>query len=140
MNYASDEDLTHKLKSLFQKFDLDEDSVITYQEMYEGLYKLKYEPPIALPLQEYELITQDCTVNGDLSFSGFSAVLREQLKLFCQETIPKGCCMVRYNTDFRMLTFENILQRRLGNFIASVQDDSQQGMLARTRTMMYTCK
>jgi Ca2+-binding EF-hand superfamily protein len=90
MNYASDEDLTHKLKSLFQKFDLDEDSVITYQEMYEGLYKLKYEPPIALPLQEYELITQDCTVNGDLSFSGFSAVLREQLRLFCQETILKG--------------------------------------------------
>ena len=39
MNYASDEDLTHKLKSLFQRFDIDEDSVITYQEMYEGLHK-----------------------------------------------------------------------------------------------------
>ena len=142
MNYASDEDLTHKLKSLFQRFDIDEDSVITYQEMYEGLHKLEYQPPIALPLQEYELITGGGMVDGDgcLSFSAFSAVLREQLKLFCQETIPKGCCMVRYNTDFRMLTFENILQRRLGNFIASVQDDSQQGMPARTRTMMYTCK
>jgi Ca2+-binding EF-hand superfamily protein len=67
MNYASDEDLTHKLKSLFQKFDLDEDSVITYQEMYEGLYKLKYEPPIALPLQEYELITQEIYIGSTVT-------------------------------------------------------------------------
>jgi Ca2+-binding EF-hand superfamily protein len=40
MAHTSDEDLTSKLIFLFQKFDVDDDQALDFQEMFEGLHKL----------------------------------------------------------------------------------------------------
>jgi hypothetical protein len=74
--------------------------VIDYQEVHEGLYKWH---DITLPKDEWASFLGRHTLSDDnahINFIGFTAIIREQLKLFCQ--------------------------RRLGNFIKSVQEDSGQ--------------
>jgi len=103
MSYESEEDLTFKLYSIFQALDIDEGGLITFQELYEGLHKMGFKPPIKLTLEEYDSITHDqklCVGEGHLDLEGFCAVMREQLKHLCS--------------------------RRLGNFIDNVREESGQ--------------
>jgi voltage-gated sodium channel len=104
MSNTSDQDLTSKLLLLFQTFDVDDDQVIDFQELFEGLHKMSFTPPIKLTLKEYEHIAGNHLLSNYASpmidFRAFSSIVREQLKIYCQ--------------------------RRLGELISSVQEDSQQ--------------
>ena len=103
MTHRSDEDLTDKLLVLFQKFDVDDDKSLDFQEMFEGLHKLSFTPPIRLTVEHYEYIADSffpSKGHKTINFRGFSAIMRSQLKFFAQ--------------------------RRLGELIESVQKDSQQ--------------
>jgi voltage-gated sodium channel len=97
MSHTSDQDLTSKLIFLFQKFDVDDDKIIYYQEFHEGLHKLSsFTPPIKLTLKEYEHIAGPHFVSKDcrgIDFRGFSSIVREQLKFCCQRQIGDmiGC-------------------------------------------------
>ena len=101
MSYESEEDLAFKLRSIFEGMDIDEGGLITYQELYEGLYKMGFQPPIRLSVEEYENLTHGkCVGQDNLDIEGFSLVMREQLHRLCQ--------------------------RRLGNFIENVHAESGQ--------------
>ena len=105
MSSTSDKDLTSKLLLLFETFDVDDDKIIDFQELYMGLHKMSFNPPIKLTLKEYEHIVGDHFVSKDASspmidFQAFLSIAREQLKIYCL--------------------------RRLGELILSVQEDSQQ--------------
>eukprot|EP00802_Teleaulax_amphioxeia_P024376 Tamp_25068.p1 GENE.Tamp_25068~~Tamp_25068.p1 ORF type:complete len:126 (-),score=34.19 Tamp_25068:144-521(-) len=87
MAHTSDQDLTSKLLFLFQKFDIDDDKSINFQEFYEGLHKLQFEPPIELTMQEYEHIAGGfflSTGYGTIDLVAFCQIMREQLKLYRQ--------------------------------------------------------
>ena len=72
MSHSTDQDLSSRLLALFEKFDIDEDKTINYQELYEGLYKLKFKPPITLSKQEFDFISRDYTQStGGVDFIGF---------------------------------------------------------------------
>jgi voltage-gated sodium channel len=106
MSHTSDQDLTSKLIFLFQKFDVDDDQIIDFQEFYEGLHKLSFTPQIKLTLREYEHIAGGHFVSKDcpsIDFRAFSSIVREQLKFY--------------------------VQRRIGDLIGSVMDDNRQEAL-----------
>ena len=105
MSHTSEQDLTSKLFLLFQKFLIDDDNSLDFQELHEGLHKLSFKdtPPIKLTLKQYEHIAGNFFLspgNKTIDFRAFCSIMREQLKIFCN--------------------------RRLGEFISTVQGDSEQ--------------
>jgi Ca2+-binding EF-hand superfamily protein len=108
MSHTSEQHLTSKLLFLFQKFDVDDDKIIDFQEIYEGLHKLSFTPPIKLTFEEYEHIAKE---HETIDFRAFSSIMREQLKSYCQ--------------------------RRLGELISSVQNDNQQEVHKQTHTHIH---
>ena len=103
MSHSTDQDLSSRLLALFEKFDIDEDKTINYQELYEGLYKLKFKPPITLSKQEFDFISRDYTQStGGVDFIGFSSIMREQIKLFVQRRL--GNFIDRFSVCMHMCT------------------------------------
>ena len=105
-----------RLLKLFEWMDIDEDQVIDYQEVHEGLYKLNYSPPIKLSLEEYENITKGHILENDnshalaLDLIGFSTVMRNEMKLFCQRRLGN---LIKYNDGknaIQMFAFKLLLQ------------------------------
>ena len=82
--YTSEQDLSRRLRTLFYRFDIHEIESLCYQELYEGLHHLEFDPPIQLRVQEYNVIFQNFSDGtGHVDLRGFEMACRAQLKFFC---------------------------------------------------------
>eukprot|EP00293_Proteomonas_sulcata_P007851 CAMPEP_0184297236 /NCGR_PEP_ID=MMETSP1049-20130417/8166_1 /TAXON_ID=77928 /ORGANISM="Proteomonas sulcata, Strain CCMP704" /LENGTH=477 /DNA_ID=CAMNT_0026606871 /DNA_START=30 /DNA_END=1464 /DNA_ORIENTATION=+ len=98
--FDTTQDLTERIKVVYSILDADHGGTLDFTELNEGLRRLKFEPPIALSPEDYDLVTEDralCNENSELIHSNFERMMRQQLTLYAQHQ----CANAMVQTDDR---------------------------------------
>lgn len=86
-SFYTNDDLSQRIRDLFEMLDADESNSLSCEELNYGLRKLKFKPPIHLTMDDYEVITEGhmlCNNLGELDAESFELMVRCQLRQFVQ--------------------------------------------------------
>mmetsp|Transcript_17917 Transcript_17917/g.27702 ORF Transcript_17917/g.27702 Transcript_17917/m.27702 type:complete len:457 (-) Transcript_17917:814-2184(-) len=80
-------DLTHRIRLLFEVLDTDDSKSLSFQELSQGLKKLKVSPVINLSRDDFDSMTLGGALlnsEQEMGLAEFEAAMRRQLKLYVQ--------------------------------------------------------
>eukprot|EP00960_Hanusia_phi_P075153 768380-Hanusia_phi.AAC.5 len=112
MNCQSKADLRKRIQNIFKKLDVDNSGGLTHQEVYEGLRKMNFVPPIKISNEEFHSLTQDrrvCNEKGELDLPAFEKVMIRQMKLFAERQLGQMTVTTDDHTATMMLGIKILL-------------------------------
>ena len=110
MDYTSQGDLSDKIMTLYQRFDINEGGGIDFDEFNKGLTALNL-PQITK--DEWEVITDKAMLldaRGELMPGQFEAMIKQQLHLYCRRRLVSAMfrCRNDENTSDLLLCMQLI--------------------------------
>lgn len=93
VHFNSPDDLALHIKELFAMLDTNENGVLDYAELRDGLHKLKLASPIELTPDDYEMLTEGgrlCVQGHNLDCCAFQVVLMLQIEQYLHRQLLKG--------------------------------------------------
>jgi len=100
------EDLTLRIRALFDALDVDSKECLTFEELSEGLKKMGFREKIHLSREDWESVTNGlmlCNEQTEVTPIGFDAMLKGQLALFVQRRIANALAMNTGTTEVQAL-------------------------------------
>ena len=86
--YTNQDEITNKLRAVFEKLDSDRSGALSYAELRDGLKK--YTPPIKLTEEEWKAITYNnrlCTEEQEIDLERWDVIMRAQMVMYCHRQL-----------------------------------------------------
>mmetsp|Transcript_4525 Transcript_4525/g.13630 ORF Transcript_4525/g.13630 Transcript_4525/m.13630 type:complete len:752 (-) Transcript_4525:505-2760(-) len=98
--FDTPEDLASRISELFKILDGDGSKRLSFEEMREGLLRLRVYPAIALTEEDFERITLErrlCNDDGEVDEMGFQAMMISEFNLYVQRQVSNSLKVVERN-------------------------------------------
>mmetsp|Transcript_59682 Transcript_59682/g.122454 ORF Transcript_59682/g.122454 Transcript_59682/m.122454 type:complete len:990 (-) Transcript_59682:163-3132(-) len=111
-HYDTTEELSQRIEVLYDTLDGDDSGSLDFNELNLGLRRLKYNPPIHLSTDDFNMVTEGenlCNAQGELDRTSFEAVIRKQLERYAQHQTANVMADVeeKYNRTV-LFNFKNL--------------------------------
>jgi hypothetical protein len=100
LDFTNYDDLMRRISNLYNRLDLDDSGAVSLEELNLGLGKLKLSKPVRLSVDEFNLMTNGCTLlnaDGELTLAAFEEMMLNQVRSFCHRKVVLA--MNRYGAD-----------------------------------------
>lgn len=104
--FSTNEDLSSKIRDLYDRIDVDEGGTVDLSELNEGLKRMNFVPPIHLSLEDFDEMTEQgrlTTKRGpggeELNFYGFEMMIQRQLRRYTRRMMARAMRQFREHSS-----------------------------------------